>query len=174
MPITKRTPIRDVVSDFKKSKAPQFKGKSKAKRREMAIAAALSKRDGKKMTKEELKKLDRIKATNELELEGNRKQNIKDKEEERKKRAIALQKAEDDTLEAARRKREVLKAAPKTVNESNTDKNLIEAKAKAYEAAPDVVGKFKSLLTFGKKRKNVKKGNLKKELNRDLKLLKKL
>ena len=109
-----------------------------------------------------------------MELEGNRKQNIKDKEEERKKRAIALQKAEDDTLEAARRKREVLKAAPKTVNESNTDKNLIEAKAKAYEAAPDVVGKFKSLLTFGKKRKNVKKGNLKKELNRDLKLLKKL
>ena len=57
MPITKRTPIGDVVSDFEKSKAPQFKGKSKAKRREMAIAAALSKRDGKKMTKEELKKL---------------------------------------------------------------------------------------------------------------------
>ena len=57
MPITKRTPIGDVVSDFEKSKAPQFKGKSKAKRREMVIAAALSKRDGKKMTKEELKKL---------------------------------------------------------------------------------------------------------------------
>lgn len=57
MPITKRTPIGNVVSDFEKSKAPQFKGKSKAKRREMAIAAALSKRDGKKMTKEELKKL---------------------------------------------------------------------------------------------------------------------
>jgi len=57
MPITKRTPIGAVVSDFEKSKAPQFKGKSKAKRREMAIAAALSKRDEKKMTKEELKKL---------------------------------------------------------------------------------------------------------------------
>jgi len=57
MPITKRTPIGDVVKDFEQSKAPQFKGKSKAKRREMAIAAALSKRDGKKMTKEELKKL---------------------------------------------------------------------------------------------------------------------
>jgi hypothetical protein len=57
MPITKKTPIGDVVKDFEKSKAPQFKGKSKAKRREMAIAAALSKRDGKKMTKEELKKL---------------------------------------------------------------------------------------------------------------------
>jgi hypothetical protein len=57
MPITKRTPIGDVVSDFEKSKAPQFKDKSKAKRREMAIAAALSKRDGNKMTKKELKKL---------------------------------------------------------------------------------------------------------------------
>ena len=57
MPFTKRTPIGDVVKDFEKSKAPQFKGKSKAKRREMAIAAALSKRDNKKMTKEELKKL---------------------------------------------------------------------------------------------------------------------
>ena len=57
MPITKRTPIGDVVSDFEKSKAPQFKGKSKAKRRKMAIAAALSKRDGKKMTKKKLKEL---------------------------------------------------------------------------------------------------------------------
>jgi len=54
MPITKRTPIGDVVSDFKKSKAPQFKGKSEAERRKMAIAAALSERDRKKMTKEEL------------------------------------------------------------------------------------------------------------------------
>jgi hypothetical protein len=57
MPITKKTPIGDVVKDFEQSKAPQFKGKSKAKRREMAIAAALSKKDGKKMTKEDLKKL---------------------------------------------------------------------------------------------------------------------
>jgi hypothetical protein len=57
MPITKKTPIGDVVKDFEKSKAPQFKGKSKAKKREMAIAAALSKKDGKKTTKEELKKL---------------------------------------------------------------------------------------------------------------------
>jgi len=57
MPITKKTPIGDVVKDFEKSKAPQFKGKSKAKKREMAIAAALSKKDDKKTTKEELKKL---------------------------------------------------------------------------------------------------------------------
>jgi len=31
----------DVVKDFYKSKAPQFKGKSMAKRREMAVAAKL-------------------------------------------------------------------------------------------------------------------------------------
>lgn len=31
----------DVIKDFYKSKAPQFKGKSKSKRREMAIAAKL-------------------------------------------------------------------------------------------------------------------------------------
>lgn len=41
--ITKRTPMGDVIDDFYKSDAPQFKGKSKAKRREMAIAAKLSK-----------------------------------------------------------------------------------------------------------------------------------
>jgi hypothetical protein len=35
----------DVVKDFYKSDAPQFKGKSKAKRRQMAIAAKLSKMD---------------------------------------------------------------------------------------------------------------------------------
>ena len=66
MPITKRTPIGNVVKDFEKSKAPQFKGKSKAKRMEMAVAAALSARDKKKtnesklqnkMTKKELKEL---------------------------------------------------------------------------------------------------------------------
>ena len=31
----------EVIKDFYKSKAPQFKGKSKSKRREMAIAAKL-------------------------------------------------------------------------------------------------------------------------------------
>ena len=40
--ITKRTPMGKVVDDFYKSDAPQFKGKSKAKRRQMAIAAKLS------------------------------------------------------------------------------------------------------------------------------------
>ena len=43
--ITKRTPMGAVIDDFYKSDAPQFKGKSKAKRREMAIAAKLSKMD---------------------------------------------------------------------------------------------------------------------------------
>ena len=43
--ITKRTPMGTVIDDFYKSDAPQFKGKSKAKRREMAIAAKLSKMD---------------------------------------------------------------------------------------------------------------------------------
>ena len=40
--ITKDTEMGDVIKDFYKSDAPQFKGKSKAKRRQMAIAAKLS------------------------------------------------------------------------------------------------------------------------------------
>jgi len=43
--ITKRTPMGDVIDDFYQSDAPQFKGKSKAKRRQMAIAAKLAKMD---------------------------------------------------------------------------------------------------------------------------------
>ena len=35
----------DVIKDFKKSDAPQFKGKSVEKRRQMAIAAKLSSQD---------------------------------------------------------------------------------------------------------------------------------
>lgn len=43
MPIdVKKSEMGDVVKDFYKSDAPQFKGKSKEKRREMAIAAKLS------------------------------------------------------------------------------------------------------------------------------------
>tara|TARA_S200002703_G_C3800394_1_gene247304 strand:+ start:586 stop:930 length:345 start_codon:yes stop_codon:yes gene_type:complete len=37
----KKADMGDVVKDFYKSDAPQFKGKSKTKRREMAIAAKL-------------------------------------------------------------------------------------------------------------------------------------
>lgn len=38
----KKDDMGDVIKDFYKSDAPQFKGKSKKKRREMAIAAKLS------------------------------------------------------------------------------------------------------------------------------------
>ena len=37
--------VGDYIEDFKDSDAPQFKGKSKKKRREMAIAAALDAED---------------------------------------------------------------------------------------------------------------------------------
>lgn len=40
--------VGDYVTDFRKSKAPQFKGKSKEKRTQMAIAAALDAKDEKK------------------------------------------------------------------------------------------------------------------------------
>jgi len=46
--ITKNTPMGDVIKDFYKSDAPQFKGKSKAKKRQMAIAAKLSMDEGEK------------------------------------------------------------------------------------------------------------------------------
>ena len=42
MPLTKKSDAGDYVDDFSKSKAPQFKGKSKKKKRQMAIAAYLS------------------------------------------------------------------------------------------------------------------------------------
>ena len=49
--------IGDYVKDFKKSDAPQFKGASKSKRRQMAIAAYLSskRRDGERKLGEEIK-----------------------------------------------------------------------------------------------------------------------
>ena len=43
----------DYVKDFKKSDAPQFKGKSKEKKQDMAIAAFLDKKDELKSTKKE-------------------------------------------------------------------------------------------------------------------------
>ena len=46
----KKADMGDVVKDFYKSKAPQFKGKSKEKRRQMAIAAKLTaERGGKRL-----------------------------------------------------------------------------------------------------------------------------
>jgi hypothetical protein len=41
--LTAKTPMGKYIKDFAKSDAPQFKGKSKEKKREMAIAAKLSK-----------------------------------------------------------------------------------------------------------------------------------
>ncbi len=43
----------DYIDDFAKSDAPQFKGKSKEKRKDMAVAAFLDKKDELKSTKEE-------------------------------------------------------------------------------------------------------------------------
>lgn len=39
--LTPSTPIGDVVRDFETSDAPQFKGKSKEKKQQMAVAAYL-------------------------------------------------------------------------------------------------------------------------------------
>lgn len=52
-----RTKMGDVVKDFYKSDAPQFKGKSKEKRRQMAIAAKLEADRG---VKEEVEELDEL------------------------------------------------------------------------------------------------------------------
>ena len=42
---TKKHDAGDYIKDFRKSKAPQFKGKSKAKKDKMAVAAYLSAKD---------------------------------------------------------------------------------------------------------------------------------
>ena len=47
MPLTKKSDAGDYVDDFQKSKAPQFKGKSKKKKRQMAIAAYLDAQEDK-------------------------------------------------------------------------------------------------------------------------------
>ena len=45
--LTKRSKVGKYIDDFKDSKAPQFRGKSKEKKRQMAVAAYLSKQDEK-------------------------------------------------------------------------------------------------------------------------------
>ena len=45
--LTKRSKVGKYIEDFSKSDAPQFKGKSKDKKREMAVAAYLAKQDKK-------------------------------------------------------------------------------------------------------------------------------
>ena len=51
MPLGKDADAGDYVKDFQKSDAPQFKGKSKDKRRKMAVAAFLAQRKTKKEEK---------------------------------------------------------------------------------------------------------------------------
>ena len=46
MPLNPKDGIGSYIKDFKKSKAPQFKGKSEKKRRDMAIAAYLDAKRG--------------------------------------------------------------------------------------------------------------------------------
>jgi hypothetical protein len=43
--LTAKTPMKKYIEDFQDSDAPQFKGKSKEKKRQMAIAAKLSKQN---------------------------------------------------------------------------------------------------------------------------------
>ena len=45
--LTKRSSVEKHIDDFQDSDAPQFKGKSQEKRRKMAVAAYLSKKDKK-------------------------------------------------------------------------------------------------------------------------------
>lgn len=51
--------IGDYIKDFRKSDSPQFRGKSKAKRRQMAIAAYLAKKR-KRETNEEVEQIDEL------------------------------------------------------------------------------------------------------------------
>ncbi len=51
MPLDSKDGIGSYIKDFKKSKAPQFKGKDEKKRRDMAIAAYLdARREAKEST----------------------------------------------------------------------------------------------------------------------------
>ena len=59
MPLGKNADAGDYVKDFQKSDAPQFKGKSKEKRRKMAIAAYLDSKDKKES---KMKSFDDIRA----------------------------------------------------------------------------------------------------------------
>ena len=52
MPLGKNADAGDYIDDFRKSKAPQFNGKSDKKKRQMAIAAFLDARRKKKATSE--------------------------------------------------------------------------------------------------------------------------
>ena len=49
----KKADMGEVIKDFRKSDAPQFKGKSKKKKQQMAIAAKLQAEEPKKVQKEQ-------------------------------------------------------------------------------------------------------------------------
>ena len=59
MPLGKNADAGDYVKDFQKSKAPQFKGKSKKKRQQMAIAAYL---DSKEQKESKMKTFEEIRS----------------------------------------------------------------------------------------------------------------
>ena len=74
----KNADMGEVIKDFRKSDAPQFKGKSKEKRREMAIAAKLSAEEGfvppykelKTVSDEKAKKKERERRMSEGHMDG--------------------------------------------------------------------------------------------------------
>jgi hypothetical protein len=75
----------DVIKDFKGSDAPQFKGKSDEKKREMAIAAKLQADDMKKEVKEGMGHIDAI-----------QKMMAKEREDQAKKKAVKKEEVVDE------------------------------------------------------------------------------
>jgi hypothetical protein len=85
----------DVIKDFEKSDAPQFKGKSKEERRQMAIAAKLTAERGGKKLGEQMDDSTEMSTTS----------SVDDKRMEQQKKKIQMQKIRDLTvrLSAARK-----------------------------------------------------------------------
>jgi len=114
MPVDlKKDDMGDVVKDFYKSDAPQFKGKSKKKRREMAIAAKLSAESVLHFQEQERhwskgydsgdKTVPRRKALDRAEYFDNRGEN----ERAHKIRRIAISKDHGDTYEARKKAKNI-------------------------------------------------------------------
>ena len=55
-----KSSMKDVIKDFQKSDAPQFKGKSDKKKKEMAVAAKLSKEEIEIKSFSEFEKIDEL------------------------------------------------------------------------------------------------------------------
>ena len=114
MPVDlKKDDMGDVVKDFYKSDAPQFKGKSKKKRREMAIAAKLSAESALHFQEQERhwskgydsgdKTVPRRKALDRAEYFDNRGEN----ERAHKIRRIAISKDHGETHEARKKAKNI-------------------------------------------------------------------